>query len=295
MLKKSFNSLLATWLAGLLVMLPLVLTLALLAWVVSLLNRFVGPSSLIGRGFAAIGQPLAGDSPLAYLLGTALLLVAIYLLGLGVQLGLKRPLANLFDLTLRRTPLIGNLYNLADRFVGLLDKKQDADIAAMSPVWCFFGGDGAAVLALMPNPEAVELDGRAHYAIPGADRADPGGRRPALRSGGMGETGTDRHGHLHQHLCVDGHHPTAAAGRRQGAGGAARGAAAGGSIGGPACPGTGRAPTSRLCFRSGFARSFLRKPTVLFLRDSALQRCDKMPPTPLQRHAACLAPVEALC
>ncbi len=28
-----------------------------------------------------------------------------------------------------------------------------------------FGGDGAAVLALMPNPEAVELDGRAHYAI----------------------------------------------------------------------------------------------------------------------------------
>ena len=165
MLKKSFNSLLTTWLAGLLVMLPLVLTLALLAWVVSLLNRFVGPSSLIGRGFAAIGQPLAGDSPLAYLLGTALLLVAIYLLGLGVQLGLKRPLANLFDLTLRRTPLIGNLYNLADRFVGLLDKKQDADIAAMSPVWCFFGGDGAAVLALMPNPEAVELDGRAHYAI----------------------------------------------------------------------------------------------------------------------------------
>lgn len=103
MLKKSFNSLLTTWLAGLLVMLPLVLTVALLAWVVSLLNRFVGPSSLIGRGFAAIGQPLAGDSPLAYLLGTALLLVAIYLLGLGVQLGLKRPLANLFDLTLRRT------------------------------------------------------------------------------------------------------------------------------------------------------------------------------------------------
>ncbi|WBJ01282.1 hypothetical protein PALA52_05272 [Pseudomonas aeruginosa] len=35
MLKKSFNSLLATWLAGLLVMLPLVLTVALLAWVVS--------------------------------------------------------------------------------------------------------------------------------------------------------------------------------------------------------------------------------------------------------------------
>lgn len=165
MLKKSFNSLLTTWLAGLLVMLPLVLTLALLAWVVSLLNRFVGPSSLIGRGFAAIGQPLAGDSPLAYLLGTALLLVAIYLLGLGVQLGLKRPLANLFDLTLRRTPLIGNLYNLADRFVGLLDKSKNPDIATMAPVWCFFGGEGAAVLALRPSSESIELEGRAYCAI----------------------------------------------------------------------------------------------------------------------------------
>ncbi len=59
MLKKSFNSLLTTWLAGLLVMLPLVLTLALLAWVVSLLNRFVGPSSLIGRA----SPPSASRSP----------------------------------------------------------------------------------------------------------------------------------------------------------------------------------------------------------------------------------------
>ncbi|QWW06324.1 DUF502 domain-containing protein [Pseudomonas aeruginosa] len=165
MLKKSFNSLLTTWLAGLLVMLPLVLTVALLAWVVSLLNRFVGPSSLIGRGFAAIGQPLAGDSPLAYLLGTALLLVAIYLLGLGVQLGLKRPLANLFDLTLRRTPLIGNLYNLADRFVppagqeaGRRHRRDESGVVFLRRRRRRRAGADA-------QPEAVELDGRAHYAI----------------------------------------------------------------------------------------------------------------------------------
>ncbi|MGZ2865446.1 hypothetical protein AAER39_00885, partial [Pseudomonas aeruginosa] len=54
MLKKSFNSLLTTWRAGLRVMLPLVLTLAVRAWVVSLLKRFVGRSSRIGRGVAAI-------------------------------------------------------------------------------------------------------------------------------------------------------------------------------------------------------------------------------------------------
>jgi uncharacterized membrane protein len=35
----------------------------------------------------------------------------------------------------------------------------------MSPVWCFFGGQGAAVLALLPNPEPVEIDGRAYFAV----------------------------------------------------------------------------------------------------------------------------------
>ncbi|MNR45544.1 hypothetical protein D3C85_1644010 [compost metagenome] len=35
----------------------------------------------------------------------------------------------------------------------------------MSPVWCFFGGDGAAVLALRPSPESFELEGRQYCAV----------------------------------------------------------------------------------------------------------------------------------
>lgn len=165
MLKKSFNSLLTTWLAGLIVLLPLTLTLVLLTWVVSLLNRIIGPSTYVGRMFAAMGQPFASNTYLAYGLGTVLLIVAIYVLGLAVQHGLRKPLAWLTDVTLRRIPLFGKLYNLADRFVALLEKKEGADINAMSPVWCFFGGDGVAVLALMPNPEPIDIDGRHYYAV----------------------------------------------------------------------------------------------------------------------------------
>jgi uncharacterized membrane protein len=165
LIRRGFESAFATWLAGLLVLLPLALSLALLAWLVGLLNRFVGPGSSLGRLFAALGAPIVGDSPLAYLLGSVLLVVAIYLLGLVVQLGLKGPLERFTDRTLRRIPLFGGLYNLADRFVGLLDQKHDADIGAMSPVWCLFGGDGAAVLALAPNPQPVVIDGRSYVAV----------------------------------------------------------------------------------------------------------------------------------
>lgn len=165
MLKKSFNFLFIIWFVGLLVMLLLVFILVLLVWVVSLLNCFVGLFSLIGCGFVVIGQLFVGDLLLVYLFGIVLLLVVIYLFGFGVQLGLKWLLVNLFDLILWCILLIGNLYNLVDCFVGLLDKKQDVDIVVMSLVWCFFGGDGVVVLVLMFNFEVVELDGCVYYVI----------------------------------------------------------------------------------------------------------------------------------
>lgn len=165
MFKHSLRSLITTWFTGLLALLPLVLTLALLAWIVSLLNRLVGPSTLIGQLLAALGQPFASNPYLAWFVGTLVLLGSLYPLGLAVQLGLRRPLAWLFDQTLRRPPLIGNVYNVADRFVGMLDKDKNADITTMQPVWCFFGGDGAAVLALQPSSEPIELEGRAYCAI----------------------------------------------------------------------------------------------------------------------------------
>lgn len=165
MVKKSLNSILRTWFAGLLALLPLLVTLSLLAWLVNVLNSYIGPSSVVGRIFAFFGQSFVNNPALEYLVGTLLLITAIYPLGIVVQSRLKKPLAALVDRTVRRIPVIGTLYNLTDRFVGLLDQKQDADIGAMSPVWCIFGGDGVAVLALMPNPEPVDIEGRAYQVI----------------------------------------------------------------------------------------------------------------------------------
>jgi uncharacterized membrane protein len=67
--------------------------------------------------------------------------------------------------TLRRIPILGAVYNLADRFVGLLDRKQTADLGAMRPVWCVFGGNGVAVLALAPSAAPIDIDGRRYLAV----------------------------------------------------------------------------------------------------------------------------------
>jgi uncharacterized membrane protein len=166
MIKRSLESIAGIWLAGLLVLLPVALTLAVLAYAFNLMNRLLGPGSFVGRFFAALGYPFSGRPGLAYLFGALVLLGAIYLLGLLVRSGFQGPLRRFTDRTLRRIPLVGGVYNVADRFVGLLDQKPGADIGAMSPVWCFFGGEGgAAVLALAPSAQPIDIDGRSYFGV----------------------------------------------------------------------------------------------------------------------------------
>lgn len=155
----------ATWLTGLLAVLPLVLTLVLLGWAVGIVNGVLGPSSLFGRSFTVFGAWFAAHPVFAWLLGTLLTIALIYLLGLLVQSRLKAPIKAMLDNTMRRIPLVGSVYALAERFVSVIGDRQQADIAAMSPVWCFFGGDGVAVLGLLPNPEPIELNGRTYLTV----------------------------------------------------------------------------------------------------------------------------------
>jgi uncharacterized membrane protein len=162
---RPLKSIATTWLAGLLAFLPLALTLAVLGWVVSLVNRFAGPESVVGGFFAAFGYRFSDNPTLAWLLGTLLLVAVIYVLGVLVQMGLERPFDRLVDNAVRRIPLVGSLYRTANRFVGLLEHRKEHDIGAMRPVWCVFGGDGAAVLGLAPSPDPVDVGGRPYVAV----------------------------------------------------------------------------------------------------------------------------------
>jgi uncharacterized membrane protein len=154
-----------TWLAGLLLLLPAALTVAVLGWVFSFVVRLVGPGTLVGHLFAVLGYPFTRHEGLSYLIGTLVLMGLIYMLGVLVQFGLRGPWQGIVGRTIHRIPLVGNLYQFAERFTGMLGSGPKADVAAMQPVWCFFGGGGAAVLALAPNPETLTIDGRAYRAV----------------------------------------------------------------------------------------------------------------------------------
>ncbi len=133
-MNKLFRAPIRTFVAGLFAVLPVLLTVAVFIWVASLVDQFVGPHSVIGTVLTSIGLKVVETRIAAYLIGIVVVLVAVYSLGVFVETGLERQLRAFVDKSLTRIPLVGSVYDLAHRFVGMLDRKEQTDLKTMSPV-----------------------------------------------------------------------------------------------------------------------------------------------------------------
>ncbi len=153
---------------GALAALPLAATLAIFAWLASLVLGWVGPDSVIGSLLVAIGL---GSEFLGYLIGIGLLLGGLIALGALVEAGLERGLARLVDGVMRRIPLVRQVYELVQKLVALFGQRDPNAARAMQGVWVRFGGKtvgedgGAVVLALQTAAEVLMVDGQRCVAV----------------------------------------------------------------------------------------------------------------------------------
>jgi uncharacterized membrane protein len=155
-----------TFIAGLLVILPIVLTIVLVVWVGNMIITFVGPNSVVGQMLIAIGFGLSAVPWLAYVFGLLIVAFFIYLLGVIVQSRLEQSVHNLIGNVMQRIPLIGYIYDMAKRLIAIIERKDDGGLTGMRPVWCFFGGDeGAAVLALLPVNDTIMLGNEPYHVV----------------------------------------------------------------------------------------------------------------------------------
>lgn len=160
------NNQLRILLAGLLAILPLVLTIGGTVWVGALLFEWAGPNSAFGSVLAAIGLAVVASRAVAYMIGFTAIILCLYLVGVLVSSRVRTGVTAFVGRIMERAPLIGSVYSLLSRFVGAFGKQGQTDTSAMAPVWCFFGGaGGVAVLALLSAPEAVELGGKPYLAV----------------------------------------------------------------------------------------------------------------------------------
>jgi len=129
------------FLAGLLVLLPILVTIIVTAWVAQLLQAYAGPNSLVGRLIVLLGLNLVSSKMGAYFLGFLIILGCIFLLGLFVETRLWPLVQTGLDSLISRVPLVSNVYELSKRFIAIVDRGGNKNnLQSMRPVWCSSAG-----------------------------------------------------------------------------------------------------------------------------------------------------------
>lgn len=155
-----------TFLSGLLATLPLVLTLAVIVWLVEFFYKFLGPESAFGKMLGSIEYQFVTSEIIAYLIGIIGTLALIFILGVLLEAGLKNRWNALVDNLINRVPLVRTIYTALKRLMDMFDPKESSELKAMSSVMCHFGGKGGtAVLALMPSAERISLNDQDYYGV----------------------------------------------------------------------------------------------------------------------------------
>ncbi len=154
------------FITGLLAIFPLVITIVVIAWFISFLKNLFGPDSNVGEILQSVGLNFVRNTNVAYLIGVVLTLILIYILGVMVQAGLRKQWNIVTDSVMTRIPVIKTIYDASKKIMALFDNKDTPEMKSMSPVMCYFGGEGGtAVLALLTTQEIITIDGNEYYSI----------------------------------------------------------------------------------------------------------------------------------
>jgi uncharacterized membrane protein len=157
-MNRTGRHLLNVFVTGLLAALPLAATLLIFVWGARLVVEYVGPQSFFGSGLLRIGLGITGSEVVGYAIGVAVVMVAIFALGLLVQTRLHGMLEALTENIVQRIPVVRSVYDMVKKFVELFAQRDENQVKSMSPVWLHFGGPGgAAVLGLLSTPEPVRM------------------------------------------------------------------------------------------------------------------------------------------
>ena len=154
------------FLAGVFATLPVVVTAALVIWVAGFLQQFIGPSAPLGRLLRTVGLGFSSDTTMAYIIGWALVLLVIMVVGMFVEAGARGFFQRVFDALLSRIPLVGGIYGTSKQVVAMLDQKEGDRLSGMRAVFCTFGQEhGCGILALLVSPVTFRLEGRDYLIV----------------------------------------------------------------------------------------------------------------------------------
>jgi len=156
------NSITTTFLAGLVLLLPVVLTVIIIAWIIDVFRAALGPGTFLGNLLTTGGTTIIGPGydTLAFWLGTLIALFGIWFLGIIARSAAQKSMQRSFDRIFTKLPIVRTIYNPVSRVVRLATDKDTGDFSGMTVVSCRFGGkNGVDILALLANQETFYIGG----------------------------------------------------------------------------------------------------------------------------------------
>ena len=162
------RGIISTFLSGLFAALPIVITVAIIAWVGDLLRVWLLPTlERLGLPiFQRLGFSTFADEVVVPIIGLVLVCISIWSLGVLVKSRARRKIYKSFHSVIDHIPIVKPVYNTAEQLVAMLKTNEDETLKAMSVVFCRFGGPGGmGILALLAVPDVFHFDGRDYNIV----------------------------------------------------------------------------------------------------------------------------------
>lgn len=156
------TGILSTFLAGLFAVLPIVITVGIMAWVGGLLKAWLGPESFVGKALFQMGLRFVTDPTVATVLGWVIVVLAIWVLGALLKSVGRKRVEMAFNAAVERIPLVNVLYRPVAQVVEMLQRDPSAKMQGMKVVYCAFGREGGAgFLGLLVSDRMYRFKGQA--------------------------------------------------------------------------------------------------------------------------------------
>lgn len=160
------QGILSTFLTGLFAILPLVITIAILAWVVRYLEAILGPSGMLGEPLRQVGLQFVNDEATAWVVGLFVVLVGIWLLGVLMKSVARSRIEQAMNNVVNHIPIIKGVYKTAAQLVAMLRKEEQTELTALDVVFCSFGDEmGGGFLGMLASPEVYNFADQGYHLI----------------------------------------------------------------------------------------------------------------------------------
>ena len=159
------NWLARNFIAGLLALLPLIVTIAVVSFIVNKILSWFGKDSAFGAAMRHLAESLGLPSAsLVYVVSLLLALTLITLIGQFARRYTGRRVGEWVTSMVSRIPFINKIYSSTDQVVALISRRGGDASGALSHVVMARIGP-VRVLGMLSSPEPVHIDDADYYIV----------------------------------------------------------------------------------------------------------------------------------